>query len=228
MSAAGAGGGSGQDGVPQGFAGIDPDRVKDVVSAVWDHKDDVAAAVDFVRTHGDDLVAFAGKLPQLLGSVSEFLTGAAGDARSAAAFLTGDGASGNGADPDGGVKALAALAGEALDTCRKELSAARDLLDRLGDELAGVPVPSVKPTFSEVLGHKLVTGLDLGEGRLLEGASQRVREGAERFDGVGAELAKVADVLRRIGGLVDRAGRGIADTAEKLEAGGKKLATLTD
>ena len=207
----------------QAFAGVDPDRVKDVVAAVWDHKDEVAAAVGFVREHGDDLVRLAGKLPELLGSVSEFLTEAAGDARSAAGFLTGEGAHG----ADGGVKALAALAGAALDACRTELASARDLLDKLGDDLAGVPIPSVKPTYSEVLGHKLVTGLDLGEGRLLESASRRVRDGAERFDGVGAELAKVADLLRRIGGLVDDAGQGLASTAAKLERGGKALGGLT-
>lgn len=217
MSATGTGGG------PQGFAGIDPDRVKDVVAAVWDHKDEVASAVGFVREHGDDLVRLAGALPALLGSVSEFLTGAADDARSAAGFLTGEGAKG----ADGGVKALAALAGEALDTCRTELASARDLLDKLGDELAAVPIPSVRPTYSEVLGHKLVTGLDLGEGRLLEAASRRLRDGAERFDGVGEELAKVADVLRRIGGLVDDAGQGLASTAAKLERGGKALGGLT-
>lgn len=208
----------------QAFAGIDPDRVKDVVSAVWDHKDEVASAVGFVRDHGDDLVRLAGRLPELLASVSQFLTGAADDARSAAGFLTGDGAGG---DDHGGVKALAALAGEALDACRTELASARDLLDKLGDELADVPIPSVRPTYSEVLGHKLVTGLDLGEGRLLETASKRLRDGAERFDGVGSELAKVADVLRRIGGLVDHAGQGLASTAVKLERGGKALGGLT-
>lgn len=212
----------------QGFAGLDPDRVKDVVSAVWDHKDDVASAVEFVRDHGDDLVRLAGKLPELLASVSEFLTGAADDARSAAGFLTGDGGShGSDGGSDGGVKALAALAGQALEACRTELAAARHLLETLGDDLAAVPVPSVRPTYSEVLGHKLVTGLDLGEGRLLEPASKRLREGAERFDGVGTELGKVADLLRRIGGAVDEAGRGLAATAAKLEDGGKAIGGLT-
>ena len=205
------------------FAGVDPDRVKDVVAAVWDHKDEVASAVGFVRDHGDDLVRLAAKLPELLGSVSEFLTEAAGDARSAAGFLTGAGAKG----ADGGVKALAALAGEALDACRRELASARDLLAGLGDDLAGVPIPSVKPTYSEVLGHRLVTGLDLGEGRLLQPASGRLHDGAERFDGVGEQLATVADLLRRIGGLVDDAGRGLASTADRLERGGRALGGLT-
>ena len=205
----------------QSLAGLDADRVKDVVAAVWDHKDEVAGAVRFVREHGDDLVALAARLPALLAEAAEGLAGAGADARSAAAFLTGDGGK-------GGVKALAELAGDALQKCREELTAARGLLDDLGGELDRVPIPSVRPTYSDVLGHKLITGLDLTDGRLLEQAGKQVREGAARFDGVGEQLAKVADQLREIGALVERAGHGLAGTAAKLESGGKSLATLTD
>lgn len=205
----------------QPIAGIDADRVKDVVSAVWDHKDEVAGAVRFVREHGDELVALAAKLPELLAKAAEGLAGAGADARAAAEFLTGEGGK-------GGVKALAELAGDALDACRTELAAARGLLDDLGRELDGVPIPSVRPTYSEVLGHKLITGLELADGKLLEEAGKRVKEGAARFDGVGEQLAAVAHQLREIGALVERAGHGLAGTAAKLESGGRSLATLTD
>ena len=221
---------------PQPFAGIDTDRVNDVVAAVWDHKDDMAAAARFVRDHGDDLVSALGKLPQLFASAADYLGGAAQDARAAASFLTGEahvagGAAGQaaaGPDPagGGGVKSLADVAGQALERCRDELATARGMLDRLGAELEGVPIPSVTPTYSEVLGHKIVTGLDVGEGRLLASASEQIRHGAERFAGVGDELAKVAVLLRRIGGLVDQAGHGLADTAGKLEDGARSLATF--
>lgn len=219
---------------PQPFAGIDTDRVNDVVAAVWDHKDDMAAAARFVRDHGDDLVSALGKLPQLFASAADYLGGAAQDARSAASFLTGethpgDGTSDGGeatAGHGGGVKSLADVAGQALERCRDELAAARGMLDRLGAELEGVPIPSVTPTYSEVLGHRIVTGLDVGEGRLLASASEQIRHGAERFAGVGDELAKVAALLRQIGGLVDQAGHGLADTAGKLEDGARSLATF--
>jgi hypothetical protein len=204
----------------QSLAGLDTDRVKDVVAAVWDHKDEVAGAVAFVREHGDDLLALASQLPALLAAAAEGLAGAGSDARAAAAFLTGEG-------DHGGVRALAGLAGDALKQCRTELAAARKLLDSLGDELDEVPIPSVRPTYSEVLGHRLITGLDVADGRLLEPASKRVREGAARFDGVGEQLANVADLLREIGDLVERAGQGLAKTAGKLESGGEALARFT-
>ena len=212
---------SGKNEQIQSFAGVDPDRVKDVVAAVWDHKDEVAGAVRFVREHGDDLVALAARLPALLAAAAEGLAGAGADARAAAAFLTGEAGK-------GGVKALAELAGDALEQCRTELAAARGLLDDLGGELDRVPIPSVRPTYSDVLGHKLITGLELADSKLLEQAGKRVREGAARFDGVGEQLAKVADQLREIGDLVERAGHGLAGTAAKLESGGKSLAGFTD
>lgn len=210
-----------KDGQLQSLAGVDVDRVKDVVSAVWDHKDEVAGAVAFVRDHGEDLVALAARLPELLAKAADGLAGAGADARAAAEFLTGEGGK-------GGVKALTELAGDALEACRHELSAARGLLDDLGQELDGVPIPSVRPTYSEVLGHRLITGLELADGKLLEEAGKRVKEGAARFDGVGEQLAAVADRLREIGALVERAGHGLAGTAAKLESGGKSLAALTD
>lgn len=205
----------------QTFAGIDSGRVAEVVSAVWEHRDDVAGAIAFVRDHGDDLVRLAGRLPELLAGTAEFLTEAAGDARSAAAFLTGAGG-------DGGVKSLTGLAGTALDACRDELTGATQLLNRLGDELAGIPIPRVSPTYTEVFGQRLVTGLDVGAGNLLAPARDQLRAGAARFEQVGAQLATVAELLRRIGGLVDHAGQGLTETAGKLEQGGQALAALTD
>jgi len=185
---------------PQGFAGLDSvldsAKVQDVVSAVWDHKDDVGAAVTFVRDHGDELMALAGRLPELFAAASTALSQAAGDTRTAAQFLTG-----RGGDASGGVKALSALAGDALDTCRHELTSAKDMLDGLASDLAGLP---------------LIGGA----------AGQKLSDGAARFDAVGVQLAAVAEQLRTIGGLVDQAGAGLASTADRLDAGGAALATF--
>jgi hypothetical protein len=223
-----AGGGAPGQPQPQTFAGIDADQVKDVVAAVWDHKDEVGSAVTFVREHGDDLLDLVSRLPQLLAAAANALGEAAGDTRSAAIFLTGGDGSPAAPAEGAGVKALAHLAGEALDACRRELGSARQMLDGLAAELEGVPIPSVVPSYSEIMGHKIITGLDLGDGKLLTPASQRLKDGAARFEGVGDQLAAVAEHLRSIGGLVDRAGEGLARTADKLESGGSALARFTD
>ncbi len=106
----------------QGFAGLGLDDVKSAVGAVVGSTDDVAGAVRFVAEHGDDIVDFIQRLPELLSSTASALTEAADDVAGAAAFLTGSPGKGD------GVKAVADVAGEALDTCRTELASAQKLL----------------------------------------------------------------------------------------------------
>lgn len=183
----------------QSFAGLgkldigklDVGKLDDLVSTVWDHKDEVADAVAFVRDHGDELIALAAKLPDLLASASAALTEAAADTRATATFLTG------GDQVEHGVKALAQLAGEALETCRRELDDARGAMGKLASALGDVP--------------------------LIGAAAARLEDGAAHFDGVGVQLAAVAEHLRGIGDLVDRAGEGLARTADKLDGGGRAL-----
>lgn len=86
------------------LAGLDADRVKDVVAAIWDHKDEVAGAVRFVREHGDDLVALAARLPALLAKVADQLR-EIGDLVERA----GHGLAGTAAKLESGGKSLAAL-----------------------------------------------------------------------------------------------------------------------
>jgi diguanylate cyclase (GGDEF)-like protein/PAS domain S-box-containing protein len=54
----------------QAFAGVDPERVKDVVSAVWDHKDEVAGAVGFVRDHVGNLGLAAARREQVAAELA--------------------------------------------------------------------------------------------------------------------------------------------------------------
>lgn len=190
-------------GVPQAFAGLDVGKLDDLVSSVWDHKDDVAGAVRFVRDHGDDLIALAAKLPELLASAATALGEAATDTRATASFLTGGsgGGSGGSGGAESGVKALAQQAGHALDACRSELNAARGMLEKLAEALHGVP--------------------------LIGAAATTLQDGAAHFDGVGDQLAVVAEQLRSIGSLVDSAGEGLSRTADKLESGGRALSQFT-
>lgn len=216
---------SGGESQIQAFAGLDAGRVKDVVSAVWDSKDEVAGAVAFVRDHGDEILDLVRKLPEYLSLTSKALTDAAEDVAGAAAFLTGG--PGPAGKRTGGVLAVTQAAGEALDACRHELSDAKTLLDRVGAEFAKVPIPSVEPKYSEVMGVRIISGLELGDDKLLASASERMGEIASRFDGVGERLAEVAEQLRKLGAAVDKAGDGLAGTATKLEAGGAALARFS-
>ncbi len=176
----------------QGFAGLDLDDVKSAVGAVVGSGDDVAAAVRFVAEHGDDIVDFVQRLPELLASTSAALGEAADDVAGAAAFLTGSPGKGD------GVKAVADVAGDALDTCRTELASAQKLLASVSKQFSKLPIPD-------------------------GGIGDRIGDAADRFDHVGDRLAEVATQLRKMGVSVDEAGHGLARTAGKLEKGGQAL-----
>ncbi|MEM7340322.1 MAG: hypothetical protein AAF467_16815 [Actinomycetota bacterium] len=107
-----------------------------------------------------------------------------------------------GDDADDGVKNLAQVAGEALDACRRELGSAKRLLDTVGGAFEKLPIPD-------------------------GGIGEKVADAAERFDAVGDRLADVADQLRKLGIAVDKAGHGLANTAEKLDRGGRALDTFS-
>ncbi|MEL7158172.1 MAG: hypothetical protein AAFN30_16455 [Actinomycetota bacterium] len=181
----------------QGFAGLNFDDVKEAVGAVVGSGDDVAAAVTFVREHGDDLIDLVGRLPDLLAATAQALTDAGDDVGRAAAFLTG------GRDSGPGVQSLAGAAGDALDACRDELGSAQRLLDTVGKQFDKLPIPD-------------------------GGIGDRLTDAATRFDRVGDRLAEVAGQLRQLGDAVDAAGHGLANTANKLEAGGSTLGRFTD
>jgi hypothetical protein len=128
---------AGQSFAGQSFVGqgnLDVGTLDDVVSAVWDHKDEVATAITFVRDHGDDLVKLASQLPDLLEKAAAALAEAAGDTRATAQFLTGAGTAG------GGVKKLSEAAGDALETCRDELDDVRALVVKAADLLGRLPM----------------------------------------------------------------------------------------
>ncbi|MEM8922074.1 MAG: hypothetical protein AAGD35_01135 [Actinomycetota bacterium] len=159
----------------QGFAGLSFDDVKDAVGAVAGSGDEVAAAVSFVRDHGDDLVDLVAKLPELLASTAGALTEAADDVGKAAAFLTG----GRNAGP--GVQSLADVAGEALDACREELGSAKKLLDMVGSSFDKLPIP------------------DGGIGDRVADAAKRFDTVGDRLADVAGQLRKLGEAVDSAG-----------------------------
>lgn len=184
----------------QGFGGFGD--MKDAVGKMLDSKDDVAAAVGFVREHAYDIVDLVRRLPELLAATAEALTDASDDVADAAAFLTG-GKDHRGREAGAGVQSLAGVAGDALDACREELGSAKELFDLVARQFQKLPIPD-------------------------GGIGDRIGDAAARFDRVGERLADAAGQLRELGDAVDKAGKGLARTAGKLEAGGKSLARFSD
>jgi ABC-type transporter Mla subunit MlaD len=173
----------------QGIGGFGINDLRDAVGQVVGSGDDVAAAVKFVAEHGDDLVDFVKRLPDLLDSTAGALTEAGDDVASAAAFLTGGKGSGD------GVSALADLAGDALDTCRQELGSAQQLLDTVADQFDKLPIPD--GGIGEKIGDAAQRFDRVGD-RLAE-VAQQLRKLGGAVDQAGHGLARTADKLDRGG-----------------------------
>lgn len=163
----------------QGFAGLDLGDVKDAVGAVIGSGDtglgDVASAVSFVAEHGDDIIDFVQRIPDLLSSTAGALTEAADDVAGAAAFLTGGKGAGD------GVQAVAELAGDALDTCRDELASAQKLLSTVADQFEKLPIP------------------DGGIGERIADAANRFDHVGDRLADVAAQLRKMGISVDKAG-----------------------------
>ncbi len=163
----------------QGFAGLDLGDVKNAVGAVLGSSEsglgDVTSAVSFVAEHGDDIVDFVQRIPELLASTAGALTEAADDVAGAAAFLTGGKGAGD------GVQAVAELAGDALETCRDELASAQRLLSTVADQFEKLPIP------------------DGGIGERISDAADRFDHVGDRLADVAAQLRKMGVSVDKAG-----------------------------
>lgn len=169
----------------QGFAGLDIDKLKNVVGSVIDSGDDIGDVVAFIREHGDDIVDLVKRLPELLGSTAKALGEAGDDVGAAASFLTG------GDNTDRGVKALSGVAGDALDACRDELGSAKRMLEVVGEQFEKLPIPD--GGIGEKVGNAAARFDAVGD-RLADVAKQ-LRSLGEAVDKAGEGLSRTAEKL---------------------------------
>lgn len=170
----------------QGFGGFDLSKVTQAVGSLAGAGDEVGTAVAFVRDHGDEVVHLLSRLPQLLASAAEALTGASDDVAGAARFLVGGG------DAGPGVKSVAGLASEALDACREELANARGMLDAVANAFSRLPIPDggIGQHFGDTAQRFDSVGSRLAE------VAEQLRSLGHFVDQAGHGLAATAEKLR--------------------------------
>jgi hypothetical protein len=196
----------------------DRDKISETVSLVWDNKDELVGVLDFVKDHGDDLLDLLKKVPEILGQAGDGLTLAGTSAVQAGGWLV---------DEKGGVAKFAETAADAIEACLEQLGRAVELLGDLGDEIDGISIPSFEPTYTEVMGFNVVTGLDIGEMSLTDQAAGKIRDGGEQLDGIASHLAGASDALRALGGKVADAGGELESVGLQLHDSGQTLTTVT-
>lgn len=139
----------------------------------------------------------------------------------ASLFLSGD----EKGSPSAGE--LSEIAAGALDRCYKEIDAAAKIMQSLGQELDDVRIPSMKPKYMDVLGHRVVSGLDIGEEGLFDKAAGRLQDGSDRLDAVSKDLQLVARNLRDMGSVLTDTGKDLNDVGVQLKQSGGTLRSLS-
>jgi len=192
----------------QSFEGLDSDKIMEAVNLVINNRDKIINLVE--------------KLPKLLDDTGNTIESAGQSAVRASLVLTGDGKT------LGGVDDLAKLAATALDSCRQELQSIAGTMNHLGQEIDKVRIPSVQPKFIDVVGLKVVGGLEFGESQLVDNAADRLQQESKRLEQIGNDLLTVANQLRGLGKAMDQTGRDLSSVGQQLEQGGRTLRSLID
>ncbi len=186
---------------------FDMEKVMEVVNLVWNNREKF---IDLLEN-----------LPKLLQETGESIESAGTSAMKASVFLSGD----EKGSPSAGE--MSDLAATALDRCYKEINAAAKIMANLGDDLDKVRIPSFKPKYMEVMGHRVMSGVDFGEEGLLDNAADKLNDGSARLGSIGKDLRLVAQNLREMGAVLTDTGKDLNDVGVQLKQSGGTLRSLS-
>ncbi|MBK7895734.1 MAG: hypothetical protein WAS33_17645 [Candidatus Promineifilaceae bacterium] len=189
------------------FDDIDMKKLIEVVNLVWNNREKF---IDLVEN-----------LPTLLDNTGSSIQSAGTSAVKASAFLSGDK---KGSPSAGEVSELAATA---LDRCQDELAEAAKIMASLGKQLDAVRIPSVKPKYIEVLGSRVVGGIEFGEEGILDNAADKLTDGSSRLKQIGVDLRLVSKNLRELGGALTETGKDLNNVGLQLQESGGTLRSLS-
>lgn len=185
---------------------LDMEKMVQVMNLVWNNRDKILDLVE--------------RLPELLNETGNTIESAGESAIKASAFLTG------GKDDTPSAGELSQLAATALERCFKEIQDVARVMDRFGQELDDIRIPSIQPKFTEVMGVDVISGIDFGEAELFDNAAARLKHGSDRLTEVGNDLRNVAKHLRSLGGALTETGNDLNNVGTKLTQSGQTLRSL--
>ena len=187
---------------------FDTKKVMEVVNLVWDNRERIMDLIE--------------NLPTLLRETGDSIESAGSSAMNASAFLTG-----NRDDDSISAKAMSDLAASALERCYTQLQGVSNVMDKVGVELDELRIPTLEPTYTEVLGMNVVSGVEMGELQLLDDVAGRLKGGSDSLEEIGKDLKNVADQLRKLGGALNEAGGDLNNVGLKLQQSGNTLRSMT-
>lgn len=195
------------------------ERFGTVVAYVSENQDQITGVLDFVERNKDRLLDLADRLPELLRGAGSGLETAGLGAVRASALLTGKG------EEDGAISAyeLTGMAALALERCNLQLEQVAALIQDLGEKIDAIRIPSINPTFTEFMGHRVMTGLGLQEDALADDVAARFRDGAGRLSEISDDFSDVAVRLTALGASLTHSGRNLDAVGRKLQDSGHTL-----
>jgi hypothetical protein len=176
---------------------------------------------DLFMDNKDKIFDVIERIPLMLKETGDTMEAAGNSAMKASTFLVG----GQKGKPS--AKEVSELAADALERCYKEIAQVAKFMDELGDDLDKINIPNIKPRFIEALGHKVVSGIELGEDQLFDNAAGKLQDGSRRLGTIGGDLSAVAKHLRGLGATLADAGTDLNVVGEKLKQGGTTLKGVT-
>lgn len=187
---------------------FDTKKVMEVVNLVWNNRE---RFVDLIEN-----------LPELLRNTGDSIESAGQSAVKASLFLTGG-------DKDGLVSAreISDLAANALERCNRELKSVAETMDGLGQEIDDVQLPTMQPTYTEIMGINVMSGVEFEEYPMLDNAANRLKHGSDRLEDIGKDLEQVAKYLRQLGGALTETGGDLNNVGVQLKQSGEMLRSMT-
>ncbi len=187
---------------------FDTKKVMEVVNLVWNNRE---RFIDLIEN-----------LPDLLRNTGDSIESAGQSAVKASLFLTGG-------DNDGMASArqISDLAANALERCNRELRSVAKTMDGLGQEIDDVQLPTMQPTYTEIMGINVISGVEMDEYPMPDNAATRLKEGSDRIQEIGKDLEKVAQYLRQLGGALTETGGDLNNVGVQLKQSGNMLRSMT-
>ena len=189
------------------FDDFDIEKLKEVVNLVWNNKEKILDLIE--------------RLPTMLKETGDGIESAGESALTASSLLLGD-------KKNPGAQQIAELAADALERCQAEIGKAAGIMEKFGGEIDDIRIPSFSPQYKEVMGFNVITGLDMGENKLIDNAADRLKDGSGRLEEISKDLKSVASHLRQLGGTLTDTGDGLSKVGAKLMESGGTLRSLTD
>ena len=198
----------------------DREKITDTANLVWDNRDSITEVIEFFGENKDAILGIIRELPDLLSKTGNGIAKAGESAVAASAFLLGTD------DEEGAVTEITDFAADALARCVEQLDNAVGLMKNAGDEIAKIGIPTIDPTFTEVVGFKVVTGLDFGTSPIAGGVSEKMHDGASNLASIAEDFGVVADQLKKLGLRLNDTGGDLNNVGGMLKETGTTLTSL--